>query len=354
MAEDLRAATRRAGRNPQRQRQNRRRSRRRVTPSRSSPRKSARAASAKPRKKHSARIEIQETASPTLVRIETKVQRNSGGGLFTRASHAGALHGQGAGVRRSAVLNGQRRHRVHRAEGEHQRRNHQRRHQGARRVRADRRQHDQRRRRLELDVSPRGGRQARMHQRRHRAEAARRTPRRRSPPASTNGGINTEGLNIETDRRIDPPAPRGADERRRPAHRGSKAPTAASESRRAESPRRTVSSPGAARLSRQPALQQPQHRGFRRRQVARLPRRRARARRQRSPASSRPYTRRASPGGCSTCGRPPWCCRAACATDSTALDDVALRLRVGVERVELAQRAARRAPCPPRCGSPSP
>jgi len=49
--------------------------------------KSARAGSSEAAKEALARIEIQETASPTLVRVETKVNRNSGGGLFSRASH---------------------------------------------------------------------------------------------------------------------------------------------------------------------------------------------------------------------------------------------------------------------------
>jgi len=46
--------------------------------------KSARAASSEAAKEALGRIEIQETASPTNVRIETKVQRNAGG-LFGRA-----------------------------------------------------------------------------------------------------------------------------------------------------------------------------------------------------------------------------------------------------------------------------
>jgi bifunctional DNA-binding transcriptional regulator/antitoxin component of YhaV-PrlF toxin-antitoxin module len=46
--------------------------------------KSARAASSEAAKEALGRIEIQETASPTSVRIETKVQRNAGG-LFSRA-----------------------------------------------------------------------------------------------------------------------------------------------------------------------------------------------------------------------------------------------------------------------------
>jgi hypothetical protein len=46
--------------------------------------KSARAASSDAAKEALGRIEIQETASPTNVRIETKVQRNTGG-LFSRA-----------------------------------------------------------------------------------------------------------------------------------------------------------------------------------------------------------------------------------------------------------------------------
>ncbi len=48
--------------------------------------KSARAASVEAAREALGRIEIQETASPTHVRVETKVQRN-GGGLFARASH---------------------------------------------------------------------------------------------------------------------------------------------------------------------------------------------------------------------------------------------------------------------------
>src|SRR5687768_12004111 len=48
--------------------------------------KSARAASVEAAREALGRIEIQETSSPTNVRIETKVQRN-GGGLFGRASH---------------------------------------------------------------------------------------------------------------------------------------------------------------------------------------------------------------------------------------------------------------------------
>ena len=47
--------------------------------------KSARAASVEAAREALGRIEIQESASPTNVRIETKVQRN-GGGLFGRAS----------------------------------------------------------------------------------------------------------------------------------------------------------------------------------------------------------------------------------------------------------------------------
>jgi hypothetical protein len=48
--------------------------------------KSARAASVEAAREALGRIEIQETASPTHVRVETKVQRN-GGGLFGRANH---------------------------------------------------------------------------------------------------------------------------------------------------------------------------------------------------------------------------------------------------------------------------
>ena len=56
--------------------------------------KSARAASTEAAKQALERIEIQENESPSGIRIETKVQRNSGG-FFGGVNHAGPVRGAG-------------------------------------------------------------------------------------------------------------------------------------------------------------------------------------------------------------------------------------------------------------------
>ena len=112
-----------------------------------------------------------EESSPSTVKIETKVQRSSGGlfgGGNLQVEYSVRVPAT-AELRVSTVnggveIEGRRR--------QDQRRDDQRRHQGARRRRADRSQHHQRRRRRGPCPGARSGREAGMHERRHPSPAA--------------------------------------------------------------------------------------------------------------------------------------------------------------------------------------
>ena len=170
MAEDLRPACRRAGRDAQRQRTDRGaavqrpygRSRRDQDGARRHRRGGEGGAGRRSR--------LSRTSSADIIRLETKLPR--GGGFFTRRRRS-SLHGEGAGVGgRREFIDRQRRHRGHRPHGPDQGRNDQRRHRRPRHRRVDRGDDHQRRRRRRPDARRGRRRQARVHQRRHQAAAA--------------------------------------------------------------------------------------------------------------------------------------------------------------------------------------
>ena len=144
------------------------------------------------------RIEIEEDVSPSAIRIETQVQTQTGG-WFSRGSGQVELHGARAGRRRGQVLDGQRRHRDHGAEGAHHRGNHQRRRRRTRRQRDNRREHDERRCGRRARAGRRGRREAGMHQRRDQA-AAPLDAKADITASITNGGIEHERPQHRNDR----------------------------------------------------------------------------------------------------------------------------------------------------------